>query len=174
MTTGPIIAEIATLVGEPARAMMLSALRDGRALIAHELAFAARVTPQTDTAGKRTLFNNLNQNEELALRIDETVKNARPDDWRGVQTKKRAIKPALFRVLQDQAQVERMFLTVAESGGFSAARCCLSDGPLSKPTPAVWPGSTFRWAVHPSGPPIYGLAAGDGSGTGRTRFLHQP
>src|SRR5262249_34331506 len=54
---------------EPARAMMLSALLDGRALTAHELAFAARVTPQTDTPGKRTLFNNLNQNEELALRI---------------------------------------------------------------------------------------------------------
>jgi DNA-binding transcriptional ArsR family regulator len=47
MTTGPIIAEIATLVGEPARATMLSALLDGRALTAHELAFAARVTPQT-------------------------------------------------------------------------------------------------------------------------------
>jgi len=47
MTTGPIIAEIATLVGEPARATMLSALLDGRALTARELAFAARVTPQT-------------------------------------------------------------------------------------------------------------------------------
>lgn len=47
MTTGPIIAEIAALVGEPARATMLSALLDGRALTAHELAFAARVTPQT-------------------------------------------------------------------------------------------------------------------------------
>jgi len=47
MTTGPIIAEIAALVGEPARATMLSALLDGRALTAHELAFAARVTQQT-------------------------------------------------------------------------------------------------------------------------------
>jgi DNA-binding transcriptional ArsR family regulator len=47
MTTGPIIAEIAALVGEPARARMLLALLDGRALTAHELAFAARVTPQT-------------------------------------------------------------------------------------------------------------------------------
>lgn len=47
MTTGPIIAEIAALVGEPARATMLSALLDGRALTARELAFAARVTPQT-------------------------------------------------------------------------------------------------------------------------------
>ncbi len=47
MITGPQIAEIAALVGEPARATMLSALLDGRALTAAELAFAARVTPQT-------------------------------------------------------------------------------------------------------------------------------
>src|ERR1700747_2276274 len=47
MVTGPLIAEIAALVGEPARATMLSALLDGRALTATELAYAARVTPQT-------------------------------------------------------------------------------------------------------------------------------
>src|ERR1043166_5611643 len=47
MITGPLIAEIAGLVGEPARATMLSALLDGRALTATELAYAARVTRQT-------------------------------------------------------------------------------------------------------------------------------
>jgi DNA-binding transcriptional ArsR family regulator len=47
MITGAFIAEIAALVGEPARATMLSALLDGRALTASELAYAARVTPQT-------------------------------------------------------------------------------------------------------------------------------
>jgi DNA-binding transcriptional ArsR family regulator len=44
---GPLMAEIAGLVGEPARASMLSALLDGRALTATELAYAARVTRQT-------------------------------------------------------------------------------------------------------------------------------
>src|SRR5438128_12252918 len=47
MITGPIIAEIAALVGDPARATMLSALLDGRAVSASELALAARITPQT-------------------------------------------------------------------------------------------------------------------------------
>ena len=47
MVTGPVIAEIAALLGEPARATMLSALLDGRAMTAAELAFSARVTPQT-------------------------------------------------------------------------------------------------------------------------------
>src|SRR5260221_3981464 len=41
------IAEIAALVGDPARANMLSALLDGRALTAGELAYAAGVSPQT-------------------------------------------------------------------------------------------------------------------------------
>jgi DNA-binding transcriptional ArsR family regulator len=41
------IATIAALLGDPARANILSALMDGRALTAKELAFAAHVTAQT-------------------------------------------------------------------------------------------------------------------------------
>jgi len=41
------LAEVAALVGDPARANMLMALSDGRALTATELAFLARITPQT-------------------------------------------------------------------------------------------------------------------------------
>ena len=47
MITGPILAEIAALVGDPARATIVLALIDGRALTATELAVAARITPQT-------------------------------------------------------------------------------------------------------------------------------
>jgi type I restriction enzyme, R subunit len=73
----------------------------------------AEEMPKTlDTPGKRALFNNLNQDEELALRIDETVKRTRPDDWRGVQPKERVIKAALYVVLQDYAEVERVFLII--------------------------------------------------------------
>src|SRR3954466_3850216 len=43
----PSIAEVAALVGNPARANVLIALLDGRALTASELAFAAGLTPQT-------------------------------------------------------------------------------------------------------------------------------
>jgi DNA-binding transcriptional ArsR family regulator len=50
MITGAMIAEIAALAGDPARANILSALLDGRAMTASELAFAAHVTPQTASA----------------------------------------------------------------------------------------------------------------------------
>jgi DNA-binding transcriptional ArsR family regulator len=47
MISGAMIAEIAALAGDPARANILTALLDGRAMTATELAYAARVTPQT-------------------------------------------------------------------------------------------------------------------------------
>jgi DNA-binding transcriptional ArsR family regulator len=47
MTTPVSLAEVAALVGDPARANMLCALLDGRALTAGELAYAANVSPQT-------------------------------------------------------------------------------------------------------------------------------
>jgi DNA-binding transcriptional ArsR family regulator len=50
MISGAMIAEIAALAGDPARANILTALLDGRAMTATELSFAARVTPQTASA----------------------------------------------------------------------------------------------------------------------------
>jgi DNA-binding transcriptional ArsR family regulator len=47
MTVGNHLAQVAAAVGDPARANILTALLDGRALTAKELAYAARVTPQT-------------------------------------------------------------------------------------------------------------------------------
>jgi DNA-binding transcriptional ArsR family regulator len=47
MSNAPQMAEVAALVGDPARANILCALLGGRALTASELAFAAGVTPQT-------------------------------------------------------------------------------------------------------------------------------
>ena len=92
-------------------------------------------TPESlNTPGRRALYNNLRQKcasgspsgvaepfapygkatgDEhvlaLAIRIDETVKNTRPDGWRGIQAKENVIKAALYKILQDVAEVERIF-----------------------------------------------------------------
>lgn len=50
MDAGPSLARIAALIGDPARALMLAALLDGRSRTAGELAQAAGVTPQTASA----------------------------------------------------------------------------------------------------------------------------
>lgn len=56
MSDSTHLATVAALLGDPARANILIALFDGRALTAKELAFAARVTPQTTSGhlGKLT------------------------------------------------------------------------------------------------------------------------
>ena len=72
---------------------------------------------ELDTPGKRALWSNLHGDVELAIRIDSTVLEARPDGWRGVQAKEQRIKAALFDVLQDAAEVERLFpILVAQPG----------------------------------------------------------
>jgi DNA-binding transcriptional ArsR family regulator len=50
MGAGLHIAEVANLVGDPARANILAALLDERALTASELAYAAGVSPQTTSS----------------------------------------------------------------------------------------------------------------------------
>jgi type I restriction enzyme R subunit len=71
-------------------------------------------TPEKlDTSGKRALYNNLNNNEALALKIDETVRRVRPNAFRGHLAKENVIKKALFPLLgKDQAEVERVFLII--------------------------------------------------------------
>lgn len=63
MQEDPRLAEIAALVGDPARANILTALLDGRALTAGELAYFAGVSPQT-TSGH---LAKLTQSRLLAL-----------------------------------------------------------------------------------------------------------
>jgi type I restriction enzyme R subunit len=75
----------------------------------------AENTPvQLNTPGRRALYNNLGQNEALAIQIDEEVKRVRPDGWRGVQTRELVIKNALFEILQNEAEVERIFLIIRQ------------------------------------------------------------
>lgn len=64
---------------------------------------------ELDTPGKRALYNNLDQDRELALKLDAVVREARPDGWRGVTAKEQVVKGALYGVLQDHDEVERVF-----------------------------------------------------------------
>ena len=86
-----------------------------------------------DTPGKRALYNNLKPSDgplrhsaedvtgyddsgdpvlDLALCIDKTVKKVRPDGWRGIQSREHVIKAALYDILQDIAEVERLFVII--------------------------------------------------------------
>lgn len=63
-----------------------------------------------DTPGKRALFNNLGNDEALALEVDAAVRRARPSGWRGNKAKENTIKAALLPLLGgDVDEVERIF-----------------------------------------------------------------
>jgi len=76
--------------------------------------------------GLRAIYNNLKKNSgtsgertvsgdsvlDLAVELDAAVKRVRYDGWRGVQTREQGIKRALNEILQDEAEVERIFLII--------------------------------------------------------------
>lgn len=74
--------------------------------------------PSLNSPGKRALFNNLLQNEDLALQIDSAIKGSRPDGWRGVTTRENVIKAAIHAILKDKAEVERIFAIIREQGEY--------------------------------------------------------
>lgn len=49
---------------------------------------------------------------DLALELDAAVKRVRSDAWRGVRAREQVIKQALYEILQDEAEVERIFLII--------------------------------------------------------------
>ena len=61
------------------------------------------------TPAQRSLYNNLNKNESLALEIHNAINLVRPDGWRGNEPKERVIKQKLFLILKDEIEVERIF-----------------------------------------------------------------
>ena len=84
--------------------------------------------PLKNSPALRALYNNLKRDGgpetpgedavsedpalDLALKLDAEVKRVRPDGWRGVQAREQVIKAALYQVLEDEAEVERIFLII--------------------------------------------------------------
>jgi type I restriction enzyme R subunit len=89
--------------------------------------------PLKKSPALRALYNNLNEEDpdhvdedsgagytvakkrtalERALKIDETVRRVKPDDFRGHQAKEMVIKKALFDILGEEGEVERIFLII--------------------------------------------------------------
>src|SRR3989441_876592 len=55
---------------------------------------------------------------DLALKLDAAIRRARPHGWRGVQAREQVIKAALYDILRDEAEVERIFLIIKAQGEY--------------------------------------------------------
>lgn len=83
---------------------------------------------QLKTAGQLALYNNLKEHVaadaaqepdvpyagktlalDTAMKLDAAIKAKRPDGWRGVVAKEQMVKQAMFDVLQDIREVNRLF-----------------------------------------------------------------
>lgn len=86
---------------------------------------------QLKTAGQLALYNNLKDHVatnavqepetpygsktialDTALKLDAIIKAKRPDGWRGVVAKEQMVKQAMFEVLKDTKEVNRLFSIV--------------------------------------------------------------
>ncbi len=66
--------------------------------------------PQSlDTPAKRALYDNLNQNEKLALAIDAAIRKTKKDSWRGNKIKEREVKKAIKKHLESSEDLEGIF-----------------------------------------------------------------
>ena len=79
-----------------------------------EAGHAGDAPQEIDTPARRALYNNLSQDRDLALKIDHAVQQNRPDSWRGVQAREMVIKRAIYDVLRNEDEVERIFLIVKQ------------------------------------------------------------
>jgi len=71
-----------------------------------------------NTKAKRVLYSNLGENETLALQINDVVRDSKQDGWRGNPAKENQIKQAIFEVVNDVEEVERIFTIVKQQSEY--------------------------------------------------------
>lgn len=62
-----------------------------------------------NTAAKRALYDNLGNNEELAIALNKDILATRKDNWRGNVIKEREVLYAIQKHITDDAEAERVF-----------------------------------------------------------------
>ena len=62
-----------------------------------------------DTPAKRALYDNLGKNEEIATKVDYTVRMTKKDEWRGHAMKEKEVKYAIKAVVQDDSLTKQVF-----------------------------------------------------------------
>ena len=64
------------------------------------------------TEGQRALYSNLAKDADLAMRIDAKIKQVRPADWRGVPAREQEVKAAIYEIVKNEGETERLFAII--------------------------------------------------------------
>jgi len=70
------------------------------------------------TPGQQVLYNNLDKNATLAIKIHEGIERVKKADWKGNRQKENEIKAVLYQILEDEKEVERIFPIIKENKEF--------------------------------------------------------
>lgn len=70
------------------------------------------------TNAQRALYSNLGKNEELAILMDTAVQYSRCADWRGNIPSENLIKQAIYEILKDKDEVERIFQIIKQQSEY--------------------------------------------------------
>jgi type I restriction enzyme R subunit len=62
-----------------------------------------------DTRAKQALYDNLGQDEQLAINLDYTIQQTKKDGWRGSRIKEREVRYAIQEVLKEEDLTNRIF-----------------------------------------------------------------
>ncbi len=79
---------------------------------------SSRYPGSINTGALRALYDNLGENEELAVLIDHEIRVTKPDNWRGTRIKMRVVKNAIKKHIKDEELAARIFEIVKKQGGY--------------------------------------------------------
>lgn len=61
------------------------------------------------SSAQRAFYDNLDQDADLAIRLDQVIRGVKKDDWRGNTMKEKQVRLAIAKVVEDPEQVEKVF-----------------------------------------------------------------
>ncbi|MDA8536380.1 HsdR family type I site-specific deoxyribonuclease [Alphaproteobacteria bacterium] len=76
------------------------------------------VPASISTPELRALYNNMGENEEMAVRLHQHLVANIPDGWRGVGPREQRVKQAIFAVVNDKTEVQRLFQIIKQQAGY--------------------------------------------------------
>ncbi|ERT07342.1 type I site-specific deoxyribonuclease, HsdR family protein [Lyngbya aestuarii BL J] len=68
-------------------------------IVSPETASESNYPPDLNTPGKRSLYDNLGKDEDLAIRVDKTILSTKKESWIGNRFKEREIKNAIKKII---------------------------------------------------------------------------
>lgn len=74
----------------------------------HQPSKSSTYPPSLNTSAKIALYDNLDQDEQLALTIDRVIRQTKQDGWRGNKVKERMIKNAIKKYLPLPEQIDEI------------------------------------------------------------------